>query len=532
MKKYWLPISFALTLVLGIFIGNLLARNAQIGNTSDKNFYSNFYSKIDLVLDLVKNNYVDKVDLDKLEEQTIPNILSKLDPHSSYIPASELKEAEEPLEGKFEGIGVQFNIQSDTVYIVNTIPNGPSEKVGIMAGDRIVRINDSLFVGKRINNELVMKYLKGKRGTKVNVEIKRNGLKDLIPFDIIRDKIPIYSIHSSYMIDKNIGYIKLSQFSITSADEFNQAAQKLLDQGMTKLIFDLRGNGGGILDAAIKIADNFLDASKLIVYTEGNSRPRTNYNATDEGICEKVKLAILVDTWSASASEIVSGAIQDNDRGLIIGRRTFGKGLVQEPIGFNDGSAIRLTTARYYTPTGRCIQKSYKDGYEAYEEEVGQRIAKGELENQDSIAIPDSLKFTTPGGKVVYGGGGIMPDIFVPVDTSYFNTYFNNIVNRGLVYQYALNFTDANRKKLSTFSDYKALNNYLKSINWLSGLVKYAESKGVVANSKELQISENEISLRFRAYVIRNIFDDLGFYPILNSEDNIVKKAVESLNSL
>ena len=532
MRKYWIPLIFTATFAAGILLGNLLAQNANGGNSKQDNFHTSFYSKIDLVLDLVEENYVDGVETKDVIEEVIPQILRKLDPHSMYIPAKDLRELEEPLEGNFEGIGVQFNIKNDTIYIINTIQGGPSEKIGILAGDKIVRINDSLFAGKSIKNEDVIKNLKGKRGTSVGVHIKRNGVNELLPFVIIRDKIPIYSLTSAYMLDEHVGYIKLSRFALTSAKEFRKAAEKLIDKGMTKLIFDLRSNGGGILDAAIKISDEFLDESNLVVYTEGKSRPRVEYIATSDGVCEQIKLVILVDTWSASASEIVAGAMQDNDRAIIIGRRSFGKGLVQEPVGFNDGSAIRLTTARYYTPTGRCIQKSYKNGVEAYEEEVYHRIMQNELENEDSTHFPDSLIYTTPAGKVVYGGGGIMPDIFVPIDTSYFSPYFRKIINRGIVYQYALQYTDQNRKKIKHIKDYKSLDKYLIEQNWLSGFLAFAESKGIKTNNDELAVSQQELSLRFRAYVIRNIFNDEGFFPIFNKHDKMIEQALQALNDM
>ncbi len=522
-KKAWIAFWLSLCLAAGILLGNLLAKN--VNNKSDKAYYS----KIDLVLNLIKNNYVDSLPAKKLIESTIPEILSNLDPHSIYIPAAELKEVREPLEGEFDGIGVQFNIKNDTVYIINTISGGPSEKVGILPGDKIVTVHDSLIAGVHIRNANVIKNLKGPRGTKVKVGIKRNGIKDLLHFEITRDKIPLYSINSAYMINDSVGYVKLSRFAITSADEFRRAVVKLHKQGMKKLIFDLRSNGGGLLEAAKRIADEFLPEGKLIVYTKGRSRPRYDYVATDKGTCEKDKLVILVDSWTASASEIVSGAIQDNDRGLIVGRRTFGKGLVQEPITFNDGSAIRLTTARYYTPTGRCIQKSYKNGVKAYEEEVYHRMLSGELEHKDSIHVPDSLKFTTPKGKIVYGGGGIMPDIFVPVDTTYYSPYFSRIVNRGYVYQFALQYTDERRKILKKYKNYKALYQYLGHENLMQELEAFCNKKGIKPNNSDIKISKNEILIRTKAYIIRNIFDDKGFYPILNQNDNVIQKALEAL---
>ena len=521
-NKYWIAIWISLSLSVGIMLGNLIAKNAN-----KKSSFS-FNNKIDLVLELINNNYVDSVSLNSMAEKTIPELLTQLDPHSIYIPASKLKAVREPLEGEFDGIGVQFNINKDTVYIINTIAGGPSEKVGILPGDKIITVNDSTIAGVSISTDGVIKNLKGKRGTKVNVGIKRNGTKKLIHFTITRDKIPLYSINSAYMINDSIGYIKLSRFAMTSAEEFHRAVKKLHQQGMKKLIFDLRRNGGGILQTAKQIADEFLKDGKLIVYTEGRSRPRRDYMASSDGDCENDDLVILVDSWSASASEILAGAIQDNDRGIIIGRRTFGKGLVQEPITFNDGSAMRLTTARYYTPTGRCIQKSYSNGVKEYEEEVYHRMVSGELENKDSIHVPDSLKYTTPKGKIVYGGGGIIPDIFVPVDTSYYSPYFSRIANRGLVYRYALQFTDNQREKLSKFKNYEDLNHYLDEQNLMENLVAFCAKKGIKKNKKDIETSGKEILVRLKAYIIRNIFDDEGFYPILNKNDNVILMALET----
>ncbi len=530
INKYWLPLAFASTMALGIYLGNILSKNAGTNTVNPhQSLNRGYYSKIDLVLDLVRENYVDSIEPSKIIEEIIPDVLTRLDPHSMYIPAKDLKEMEEPLEGNFEGIGVQFNITNDTIYIINTIQGGPSEKIGILAGDKIIKINDSLFVGKKVTNDAVIKNLKGERGTKVKVHIKRNGLKELLPFEIVRDKIPIYSITAAHMLNKETGYIKISRFALTTSNEFDEALEKLIKEGMKSLILDLRGNGGGILDAAIKISDHFLDETKLIVYTEGNSRPRINYQATKKGLAEKIKLAILIDTWSASASEIVAGAMQDNDRAVIIGRRSFGKGLVQEPIGFNDGSAIRLTTARYYTPTGRSIQKPYENGVEAYEDEVWHRMVNGELSHSDSIPFPDSIIYTTPKGKILYGGGGIMPDIYVPIDTSYYSPYFQKIVNRGLIYQYALQYTDNQRVNLKKYKDYASLDKYLKQSNWQSAFIKYCEENGVKFDQAGYDISQSEISLRFRAYTIRNIFDENEFYQTFNQSDPIINKALDAL---
>ncbi len=529
-KAILAPVIIALVLIIGMFIG----RNLFPANQNNAGTYSNheniYTDKISAVLQLIKDNYVEKISLDSLTEIAIPKILENLDPHTSYLPPKENKEAHESLDGNFDGIGVQFNIQNDTVMIINTISGGPSEKVGILAGDRIVTVNDSLIAGVGITNEGVMKVLKGPAGTRVKVGIKRKGIKDLIQFEIIRDKIPLYSIDVSYMLDKNTGYIKISRFAGTTYDEFMKAAQKLKDAGMTEMIIDLRDNGGGYLSEAVKIADEFLPAGKMIVYTQGAFRKRAEYKSSENYSFKDIKLAVLINSWTASASEILSGAIQDNDRGIIVGRRSFGKGLVQEEFDFKDHSGVRLTVARYYTPVGRCIQKSYKDGYDKYYADIYHRAYDGELSVADSTKFPDSLKYTTPGGKVVYGGGGIMPDYFVPVDTAVFTSYYRKLTSKGLIYKFALTFADKNREKLQSLKTWRKINGYLKKENVLSQLINYANKNGLKKNLNDLKISGNFIDVRLRAYIARNIIDNEGYYPIIREIDNDLKKATEVLN--
>src|SRR5665647_19009 len=359
-------------------------------------------------------------------------MLKKLDPHSVYIPAKDLARSNEPLQGNFEGIGISFSMLTDTILVISTIPGGPSEKLGLLPGDKILYVNDSLVAGKHIPDERIMGMLKGQRGTLVKIKILRSGQKELLPFEITRDKIPIYSVDVDYMVNDTTGYIRINTFAMTTYDEFMKGLRELKEKGMTRLILDLRGNSGGIMEAAIQIANQFLKEGQLIVYTKGRAQPRSEARATGKGEFETGDLVVLIDEWSASASEILAGALQDNDRGTIIGRRSFGKGLVQEPISFSDGSGMRLTIARYYTPTGRSIQKPYKDGFEKYFNDFNQRYIRGEFEVSDSIHFPDSLKFTTPGGRIVYGGGGIMPDKFVPADTTGLSPYFLKI--RSLIY--------------------------------------------------------------------------------------------------
>lgn len=527
-KQYLLPILFALTLAIGMVLGNLLKKDSGQQQVT-VNYDNQPDNKLSLILDIIDKDYVDPVDEEEIIENTIPKMLSELDPHSIYIPAEEMQEYTEPLQGNFEGIGVQFNLREDTIYVVNTIPGGPSEKVGILPGDRIVTINDSVFAGKNISNRDVMKALKGPKGSKVEVGIKRRGEKNLLDFEIFRDEIPLYSVDISYMIDDNIGYIKINKFSSTTYNEFVEGIKKLKEKGLKKLIVDLRRNSGGYLEPATDIADEFLDKGKLIVYTQGNARPKYEYFATSNDLCSEYDVAVLIDEGSASASEILAGAIQDNDRGIIIGRRSFGKGLVQQPTEFTDGSAMRLTIARYYTPTGRCIQKPYNNGSEDYYHEIIERYENGEFEERDSIHLPDSLQYETPGGNIVYGGGGIMPDIFVPLDTLGISEYFNKITRKGLIYRFALDYTDKKRQSLNKFNDYEALNRHLNGQNLLPKFVLYSEKHGVEKDALGIETSKELILLQIKAYIARNIFGNEGFYPIINQDDATVKMAINVL---
>ncbi len=522
-----MPVTIAIAIVLGMFIQQNIDLSNVAFNIQTKHSKS---SKIDQVLNYIDKEYVDTVDVSEIVETTIPVILKNLDPHSIYIPAKELQAMNEPLEGNFDGIGVQFSIQNDTVTVIKTIPGGPSEKTGIKDGDRIVTVNDSLIAGVGIKNEQVMKLLRGKKGTKVKVGIYRHGEKELIPFVIIRDAIPLYSVDVSYMLDNSTGYIKISKFAKTTYTEFLGAVAKLKTQGMKKIIIDLRGNSGGFLNSAINIADEFLEKGQLIVYTQGRARSRTSYYATNRISCGDLKMSILIDEWSASAAEIVSGAIQDNDRGTILGRRSFGKGLVQEPVAFDDGSAMRLTIARYYTPSGRCIQRSYKDGEEKYFEDIYHRYVDGELLDKDSIHFADSLKYYTVGGRVVYGGGGIMPDVFIPADTSGVTDYFTTVRRKGLEYQFSFEYTDKNRKILSQFKTVDELVAYLDKQDLLNKFVIFAENKGVKHNNKEIKISSNTIEIQIKALIARNIFDDAGYYPVIKNIDKTLLEALRLIN--
>jgi carboxyl-terminal processing protease len=548
----------ALSLIVGILIGiflprqNLMPQHSSIRSRNDK---------INSILNIIESSYVDSVNRNDLVETAIPAILKKLDPHSVYIPAKDLVRANEPLQGNFEGIGISFNILSDTILVISTIPGGPSEKVGLEAGDKIIYVNDSLVAGKHISDENVMGILKGPRGTVVRIKILRKGHNELLAFNISRDKIPIYSVDVNYMVNASTGYIRINNFAVTTFDEFLENLKELKAHGMTKLIVDLRGNSGGVMDPAIQIANQFLKEGQLIVYTKGRTQPRHEAKATGKGEFETGDLVILIDEWSASASEILAGAIQDNDRGTIIGRRSFGKGLVQEPIQFADGSGMRLTIARYYTPTGRSIQKPYNNGFEEYYDDLNTRYDRGEFEISDSIHFSDSLKFTTPGGRTVYGGGGIMPDKFVPVDTSGISPYFLKV--RPSIYQFALKYTENHREALKRFTEAGELEKYLDKQNLLDQFTNYvqmngtqavqtttirinpdrsqipgiieipavepARGAGVKTDPEGLRISGKIIHTQIKAYIARNILDNKGFYPIWEQIDTTLRYAIHYL---
>ncbi|MES2397712.1 MAG: S41 family peptidase [Bacteroidota bacterium] len=522
----YLPIIFALVLILGIFIGTTFHLNNNLGTISvDPN---NKYNKIEEILHYIQQEYVDTVNNEQLVEKTIVSMLQNLDPHSSYISADELQANNEPLKGNFEGIGIEFNIVEDTICVIAAIPGGPAEKVGIHAGDKIVKVEGKKVAGIKITNKDVLDKLKGKSKTKVKVAIKRGGTSQLLDFTITRGTIPIFSIDVAYMVSPKTGYIKISRFAATTYDEFLKAFDKLKKHGMQQLIVDLRGNGGGYLNTAVDIADEFLSEGKEIVYTQGKARPRKGYKATDKGNFENGKLTILIDDGSASASEILAGAVQDNDRGTIVGRRSFGKGLVQEQSEFSDGSAIRLTIARYYTPTGRCIQKPYTEGTEAYYNEEYNRYQNGELENADSMKIADSLKFITPGGKVVYGCGGVTPDVFVALDTVGRSRFLTEVLYSGLVNDFSFGYADKERKKLNEYKTFQNFNtSFVITPAVFAEFVAYAKKNKIAANVKQVQASEEIIKTQLKALIARNIWSSEGYYPVIQSKDNVLKKAIE-----
>ena len=522
----WLPIIIAVAMVAGLYIGRYYHQASMIG----PGFFST-HSKIESLLDIINSQYVDTVDSKQLVEDVMPKIIGELDPHSAYIPAKDLESVNEELEGSFGGIGVQFSILNDTITVVSVISGGPSEKVGILPGDRIIAVNDTSFVGKEITNEKVMGKLRGPKGSQVNLSIKRASSKTPLKFDVVRGDIPVNSVDVSFKINEKTGYLKISKFGRTTYDEFMNALAKLKKEGAEKYIIDLRGNTGGYMEAAINMVNEFLPKGQLIVYTEGKAFKREEAYSNGTGAFQKNQVIILMDEWSASASEIFAGAIQDNDRGLIVGRRSFGKGLVQQQIPFSDGSAIRLTIARYYTPSGRSIQKNYELGKnDDYSQDIMNRFLHGEFDSKDSIKLNTELRYKTLNGRDVYGGGGIMPDIFVPRDTIGITSYFNNVVNTGLIYQFAFKYSDEHRETLEKYKNYQDILRYMQKQPLLNEFVAYAATHGVKPRPVYINISRHLITNQLYAYIARNILGDEAFYPILMTHDNTLLKAVEILN--
>lgn len=524
------PLLLAAGVVLGLVLGQYLGRNSTTSQL--KGMLSRMAlptNKLTYTLSLIENQYVDSVSMDSLAEHVIPLLVKELDPHSVYIPASEMQALNEPLEGEFDGIGVVFNMATDTVIVLNVIPQGPSDKAGIKAGDRIIEIGDSVVAGRKIPQNNVVKMLRGPRGTTVHLGIGRQGISGLVPIDVERGVIPIRSIESAFRIADGVGYVKLGQFARTTYDEFRRALASLRAEGVTKLIFDLRGNSGGFLDQAIAVANEFLHKGQLIVYTEDRRHEQLREYADGNGSAQDMEVVVLIDEGSASSSEILAGALQDNDRGTIVGRRSFGKGLVQRQIPYSDGSALRLTTARYYTPTGRSIQKPYTIGDdESYEEDIWNRYKNNEFFSADSIHFADSLKRTTPGGKVVYGGGGIMPDVFIPADTTDVTKYFIEVSGRNILYRYTIEYADRHREALNavqTIGDLQALLDSDKTL--VDDFVRYAASKGVAPRYGDIARSRRLIEAQLRAYIGRNTkLEDNGFYANIYPVDNVIVRAV------
>ena len=541
MKKYLLPALTVLGLMLGIFIGSALTQKANAQRIVYQNGrWTLEQSKVDKMLQLMEQAYVDEINVDSITDEVMDELVKRLDPHSAYIPKKDLEMVNSELAGSFSGIGVQFSIQQDTVRIVAVIAGGPSEGMGVLAGDKIITVDDSLFVGKKINNEKVMRTLRGEKGTKVKIGVQRAGTNELLYYTITRGDIPVTSVDAKFIITPTtndqrpttkIGFVRVNKFGETTYKEFITALANLDAQGATSYIVDLRENSGGYMDQAIRMANEFLKRGEMIVYSEGRAYPRYEAKADGGGRFKNVPFVVLIDDFSASASEIFAGAMQDNDRAQIIGRRSFGKGLVQQQMPFADGSAVRLTVARYYTPSGRCIQKPYELGdQDDYQKELLERFEHGEFYSADSVHFADTTVYYTKSGRKMYGGGGIMPDVFVGRDTTLNTPWYNRCVNLAYTYQFAYKYTDEHRKELNQFKDWQALEKHLNKQNILREFVAFAKDKGVEPVEAEIQKSKPLMTRLLNAYIVRNILGDEGFFPLFERDDEITKKAVEVLS--
>ncbi len=517
----WMPLALAVALVAGMWIGSSFFNSRHSWNSR---------TKLDTILELIDKNYVDEIDTDSILEASFSGLMSHLDPHSVYIPASDLQSVNEELEGAFSGIGISFNMLGDTINVLEVISGGPSEKVGILPGDRIITINDSLVAGQKWENNKVMKHLRGPKGSVVRLGIKRPTAAELLPYEVTRDDIPVTSIDASYFLDNGIGYIKINKFGATTYSEFLTSAVTLMAEGAEKFIIDLRGNGGGFMDHAVLMANEFLPAGSPIVSIKGKHTSRNNATFSDgSGTLKDKEVVVLLDEFSASASEIFAGAMQDNDRGIIVGRRSFGKGLVQNQLELPDSSALRLTIARYYTPSGRCIQKDYAPGVD-YERELLNRYEHGELYTADSIKQDQSKQFTTLHGRTVYGGGGITPDIFVPNDTTGVTSYYINVVNAGLIQKYTFDYTDRNRETLSKSTDGRQLLTLLPDDDTLlQDFVAYAKKNGIAPRWYYINLSRDLLVNSLKAMIARNIHGVQGYYEVANDNDPTVSVALDAL---
>lgn len=519
------------TLGLGIFFVFFLIGPVSI---QAQNEVQENQVKFARLLRLVDGYYVDSSDVEDLTEKAIVHLLEELDPHSTYISKEEVDKMNEPLKGNFEGIGISFNIYKDTLLVTTTISGGPSEKVGLRAGDRIIEVDGENIAGIGLKNSDVFDLLRGEKGTKVDLSIARKGENNTLDFTIVRDKIPIFSLDASYMLDESTAYIKINKFSATTTEEFASAMADLKHEGVQNLVLDLRNNGGGYLKSAIELADQFLNNDQLIVYTDGTNDPRREYKATTKGTFEDGKVVVLVNEHSASASEIVSGAIQDWDRGVIIGRRSFGKGLVQKPFFLNDGSMVRLTTAHYYTPSGRCIQKPYKEGISEYRNDYAKRLNNGEMFNADSIHFDDELKHKTlVNGRDVYGGGGVMPDIFIPMDTSSHYAYLNNLRRKQVTYKYVLDYVDAHREEITTkFSTFDKFNERFEITDKdVEQVVINGEEEGIERDEESLTFLGDNLKRELKALIARDLYSRNDMFKILNQEDDAILKALEVIEN-
>ena len=528
VRQYMKTLKLVLWSVIMLLAGSIITRVVMMRGNADRYYVDGHgWDKLELVLQQIDQNYVDDIDRSKLTEEILPVILGDLDPHSVYLPPENLKQANAELEGNFDGIGITFNVPEDTAIVISVIAGGPSERAGLMSGDRIMTVDGKNVAGVRIDQDSLVGMLKGVSGTKVRLDILRDG--ETVEFEVTRDKIPVKSIDVAYMLDDTTGYMKLSKFTRTSYEEFEAALPALLEAGMTKLIFDLRDNSGGYMDQALLLSNEFLPEESLIVYMEGAHRPRQNFYADGSGKCQDIELAVLVNENSASSSEIFAGAMQDNDRGLIYGRRSYGKGMVQEPIFFTDNSGIRLTVARFYTATGRCIQKPYTPGDGAdYIYDIYERYVHGEMTSVDSIARNDSLKYITPGGNVVYGGGGIIPDVFVPIDTAGVTDLLIQINRQALTVKYASEAADKYRSELRDVASLDELNALLDSMDLENRFLAYLRLKGVTVDMEQWRVSRQFVLTQLRALVGRySSLDDNAFYPILAEIDNVIQAAAE-----
>jgi carboxyl-terminal processing protease len=517
----FVPVALAaiISVLCGYFAGSRLSGKhpLYVGN------------KIDAILSIIDQQYVDTVNVRQLIETAATNLVNELDPHSKLISVEELQTVTDNLEGSFSGIGVSFTTPSDTILITSVISGGPAEKVGILPFDRIITIDDSTYAGKGITNTQIMRTLRGVKDTRVKLGIQRGGSSELIYFEVTRGDVPNYSIDVSYALG-NIGYIRMNTFARTTYNEFITALANLRENGCDRYIIDLRSNRGGYLDIAIRMANEFLPSNRLIVYMEGNAYKRQSFYADGSGSFQQAPLAVLVDEMSGSASEVFAGTVQDNDRGLIIGRRTYGKGLVQNSIMMDDGSELRLTVARYYTPSGRCIQKTYEMGKsEEYDQDLNVRFRHGEFYIADSIKMDESLQFKTKGGRMVYGGGGIMPDLFIPLDTGNITSYYDAVINSGILYQFILEYSERNHTELSAYKSYEDLYAHLKQQPLITEFTDYAEARGIRKRPTLIQISRELMETAIHAYIVRNFFDSAGFYPIFQKDDSTILQAVQAL---
>ena len=525
LKAIVLPVVIALAIVLGMGINSLLDRKEVPVNMGQRMIGS----KLDYILNMINYSYVDSVDIHKIEEDAIPQILNDLDPHTVYIPAKDMQRVNEEMVGNFGGVGVQFYKYLDTVTVVKVVPGGPSEAAGLQDGDRIVKVNDSIVAGRNMNTDKIMSLMRGEIGTDVQLTIVRRGEKQPLIKNITRGSIPIKSVDVAYMFDDTTGFIKVKTFGMNTYDEFMASLAELEGLGMKRLIVDLRENEGGILPIAIRMIIEFLPEGKLILYTQGKASPRMDYNSNGKGKYQQLPLTVLIDEASASASEIFAGAIQDNDRGNIVGRRSFGKGLVQEQRLLPDNSALRLTVARYYVPSGRSIQKPYDEGKEKYYTDIYQRLLHGEFSQKDSIHFDEKLKYQTVGGRTVYGGGGIMPDLFVPGDTVGFSRYLVEVNRKNqYLYDFTFDFMDRHRQETKNIKDYKQLLKYLDRFDLVNEMADYAAAKGLKRDEKGIRDSYDVLDSLIKAFIGRHVLDDDGFYPILYQNDVTIKKAIEA----